>query len=450
LVGSRFHTVIVPGLTDAAFPAPPVGDVVLSDELVRGLNERLDARLESSRIGEDLERRRLAAIVGAAEHRLVMTFPRGQLVDGRALQPSPYLTEVVDALGRGRSSDAVWQMITDAEVNAVGTTRDPQRAVHAAEQRLSELDEERPEPERAAAIRELATAPMARGLLEAAQSRDRLRASLEAGTPMLDAHTGLVGREHLPDDAFERAWSSSALAALIEAPLVFLLQHVLGAWPARRFRRPSDPWDPKDATRLLRRAFEEAGCLGEEWPAALDASTTALIGDACESVAEHLHPILRAGVKRTASEWAEALSKVARVGVLADEVELAAGWRMRPETFALSAGGDLVVPWYWREQETAKTKPERVVAESIRALGLTRAGETVAAVRAVSPKYPWPRGADEPAQFARELLDAATERVSRGVWPSVDTDPKYGPRFSLVEEPAIPSDQFDQARGGDA
>jgi len=36
------------------------------------------------------------------------------------------------------------------------------------------------------------------------------------------------------------------------------------------------------------------------------------------------------------------------------------------------------------------------------------------------------------------------------VWPSVDTDPKYGPRFSLVEEPAIPSDQFDQARGGDA
>lgn len=433
LVGSRFHTVIVPGLTDTAFPAPPAADAILDDDLVHALNDQLNARLETSAIGEELERRRLAAIVGAADRQLVFTFPRRELIAGRALQPSPYLGEVAAALGGRRSREGWLALVERPDVDGVGTIADPAQAANPSELRLAHLAVE---PE--AAIDMLAAAPMSRGLLEAAVSRERLADELQAGTDArLDAHTGWVPPDLLPSDLFERSWSSHALARLVEAPALFFFRDVLGARSLRWFPRPLDPWSAKvnEAPRVVaEEAFGDAG----PWSQAREAAAQRWLSEHGDAKSPASQDMLRDGLRLASARWDGVLDRVHQRGRLEADaaVEESLPWKLRPEAFALDHDRALMA--LVRKREDCGQKLEKVLAPAIRALAATTAGWDIAAVRTVHPDSPNSKPAPDAVSQAFECLTAATEDLRQGWWPTRGRISKSSPPHALAADVDVP------------
>jgi len=447
LVGSRFHTVIVSGLTDTEFPAPPKGDTILSDDLVAALNAQFGARLESSVIGDDLERRRLAAIVGAAYQRLVFTIPRSQLMDGRELQPSPYLSELTAALGRGRGPDAVAAFTSDAKVNAVGTTVDPSEAVNEVEFELAQLSQD---PR--AAVSSLTARAMPRGLLAAAVARDRVRASLATEEPvLLDEHTGFIPPALIHDELFQIASSSRALRELIEEPMKYFFRRVLGAWPPRQFPTPTDPWSVKAAARLLSSAAESVDPNSARWSDGFDEALEVAKAAAAETIDADLHDVLAATLAATRTEWSAALETVQRVSSPAAEVarDDDLPWKLKPEPSLVDGDGAVIVPWLRTDKPpNKKTKLDEVIGPALRALALFRSGVDITTIRPVHPDRPQTDGRPEALEEVRQLLAAATDQLGRGLWPASEVEPRSAPCYLLTSEPAIDAERRASLRGG--
>lgn len=438
LVGSRFHTVIAPGLTDQAFPAPPVADPILDDDLVHALNEQLQARLESSDIGDDLERRRLAALVGAAEQRLVLTFPRSDLGKGRDLQPSPFLTEITAALGFGRTAEALHAFVRNADTNAVGTGLDPGRAVNAAEHRLSMIAKD---PELGIPL--LATSPSARGLLEAALSRDRLRAALSSGHAVeLDPHTGRISGQLLPDDFWDRTWSAWELRRLLDAPLDLFLKVVLQAYAPHRFPHPPDPWDARAAERAIRQAAEAALSAGAEWPEAWERELERQLAADAQSLEPEGIEILSQHRLHARDSWRVPLQAVVGGGVIEDGTPLhpSVPLKLRSTPFAIAGDGGLV--------SLAPRKPNvnpdtgALLEPAIQAMALGQAGLRVDTLRLAHPeRTSRPADAASAATAALELLQGAVERIRAGEWPHRSFEPRYAHPALLAEDPVFAGDE---------
>lgn len=90
LRGLVFDVVIVPGLTERVFPKKLTEDPILPDAARRRLGGNLE--LQQNRAGAERLALRLAA--GAARHRVLFSFPRVDLDQGRPRVPSFYALEV--------------------------------------------------------------------------------------------------------------------------------------------------------------------------------------------------------------------------------------------------------------------------------------------------------------------------------------------------------------------
>ncbi len=136
LRGRSLRLVVVPGLAERLFPPPVREDPLLSDEDREALGTTLALRKDRS----GRERLQLALAVGAAEERLVVSYPRTESETGRPRVPSLYALEVLRArdgalpdlarLGRDAARDGriAWP-----------APRDPADAIDEAEHDLAVL-----------------------------------------------------------------------------------------------------------------------------------------------------------------------------------------------------------------------------------------------------------------------------------------------------------------------
>ena len=93
LRGLEFGVVIVPGLVERVFPRKLVEDPILADAARRALSPALAT--QADRVGA--ERLALRLAVGAARQRVVFSYPRVDLDQGRPRVPSFYALEILRA-----------------------------------------------------------------------------------------------------------------------------------------------------------------------------------------------------------------------------------------------------------------------------------------------------------------------------------------------------------------
>ncbi|HVS13309.1 MAG TPA: PD-(D/E)XK nuclease family protein [Thermoanaerobaculia bacterium] len=138
LVGRSFEVVFVPALAEGIFPRPSSEDPLLLDraraELAAGLVDR-DERLRR-------ERMLLRVAVGAARSRLVVSYPRVDVAQGRSRVPSFYALDVLRAAdGRVPALGDLAKRAARASASRMGwpAPADPEEAIDAAEYDLALL-----------------------------------------------------------------------------------------------------------------------------------------------------------------------------------------------------------------------------------------------------------------------------------------------------------------------
>lgn len=105
LRGRRFHTVFLPGLAEGRFPRRPTEDPLLLDVHRRALTEALaTTELATRDLQVERERLLLRLAVGAADQRLVTSYPSLDSLQGRPKVPSFYALDLLRA-AEGRLPD---------------------------------------------------------------------------------------------------------------------------------------------------------------------------------------------------------------------------------------------------------------------------------------------------------------------------------------------------------
>jgi RecB family exonuclease len=98
--GLRFRAVVVPGLVERSFPAPPRQDPILLDAERESLAARAgpDVYLARKAARADEEKMLFALALAAGTERVTLTFPRLDVTSGRERIPSHYLIRLAEAL----------------------------------------------------------------------------------------------------------------------------------------------------------------------------------------------------------------------------------------------------------------------------------------------------------------------------------------------------------------
>jgi len=228
--GRAFELVFVTGLAERVFPPRIAEDALLPDSVRRALGPEL--WLTEERVAR--ERLLLRIAVGAANDRLVLSFPRFDLANGRPRVPSFYGLEVLqaidgslpafDELTRRASPGAAARMGFPAPVEA-------EQAIDDAEYDLAMLDRLMHAPEggaaRKGAARYLleANPHLARALRFRARRWELPRFSPADGFVAVDA----AGKALLlPHRLAARPYSASALAHFAACPYRFFLHAIVG------------------------------------------------------------------------------------------------------------------------------------------------------------------------------------------------------------------------------
>lgn len=432
LIGSRFHTVVVPGLTDQSFPASAVGDSILNDTLLSELREGLGCRLEGTEINDELEQRRLAAVVGAASHRLVFTWGKSDMLQGRALQPSPFLTEVVGALGWPRTQASVAAFQKDGATQATGVAMNPSEAVHEAEAVLAHAASRD-----ARAVMRLAAVPRTRRLLQSMVARDRAQAASDEGLAIeLDAHTGRIPPELLPTSLWTDPLRPGDLATLIESPIRFLLAHVLGIRRLRRFPTPPDPSDMdrlRDSVRWdLRNAFEA----GAPWRGEFESRIRERSEDGAEI--EDLSGALDA----VRDDWLEALNDVQPTTLPEGaQVHPELPWRLGATAVPVAGGHVVGLQSEKAPKLTRGLEPSHDWELAITGAALASSGSAVTSavlVRTSSRSQDMDLASANPVVLS--ALQQATERAQRGLFPLLELRASHRTHGLLVDDVGLPPD----------
>jgi RecB family exonuclease len=137
--GMAFDVVFVPGLAERLFPRKIAEDPILLD----GDRERLGADLATNRERVARERLALRIAVGAARERVVLSYPRLDLDEGRPRVPSFYALEALRAAeGRLPGFDELAKRAESLAETRVGwpAPSDPRDAIDEAEHDLALLD----------------------------------------------------------------------------------------------------------------------------------------------------------------------------------------------------------------------------------------------------------------------------------------------------------------------
>ncbi|MDA2923108.1 PD-(D/E)XK nuclease family protein [Acidobacteria bacterium AH-259-L09] len=134
-----FEIVFLPGLAEGIFPRKVFEDPLLLDEYRVVLSSELATRKDKL----EEERLLLHIAVGAASHRLVASYPRMDLVQGRARVPSLYALELLRA-AEGRLPDLkqIEKRAAETSSSRLGWPAPPEtnQAIDAAEFDLATLD----------------------------------------------------------------------------------------------------------------------------------------------------------------------------------------------------------------------------------------------------------------------------------------------------------------------
>lgn len=229
--GRSFDLVFVPGLAEGVFPRRSGEDALLLDERRRALGEA------GYRLAVDVDRTRreqllLRLAAGAAGRRLSVSYPRVDLVQGRARVPSLYALDLLRAAeGRLPDLDTLGRRAAAAGAAVVGwpAPADPEEAIDEAEFDLAMLQ------------------PLLGSGLSAAERRGRARFLLSSNEHLARALRararrwrrgwfpvdGLVdagdeAREYLSRHRIgKRSYSPTALQNFAACPYRFYLQAVL-------------------------------------------------------------------------------------------------------------------------------------------------------------------------------------------------------------------------------
>lgn len=243
--GRSFDLVFVPGLAEGVFPRRSGEDPLLLDEWRRGLAARGDA---GCRLPVDVDRTRreqllLRLAVGAADRRLDASYPRVDLVQGRARVPSLYALDLLRAAeGRLPDLETLGRRAAAGGAAVVGwpAPADPDVAIDEPEFDLALLRPllggAMPRAERRGRARFLLSSNehLARAL------RARARRWRRAWFPvdgLVDA--GDEAREYLSRHRISaRSYSPTALQNLAACPYRFFLKAILYLRPLDRLEQP--------------------------------------------------------------------------------------------------------------------------------------------------------------------------------------------------------------------
>ena len=310
LRGLDFDVVIVPGLTERVFPKKLTEDPILPDAARVLLGHNLE--LQHNRVATERLALRLAA--GAARSRVLFSFPRVDLDQGRPRVPSFYALEVLRAAeGRLPGFDELDKRAAGEQAARLGwpAPRDAADAIDDAEFDLAVLN-------RLAGQDEEATTGAAHYLLDANDHlaralRARARRWLKRWTPA----DGLVdpGPEvraaldkHRPDT---RSYSATALQHFAACPYRFLLYAIHRIQP-REEAEAIEVIDPLTRGALLHEVqFELLTRLRADGRlpvvrAALD-ETLGVMDETLEKIAEKWHDQLAPAIERV---WKDAIDAI--------------------------------------------------------------------------------------------------------------------------------------------
>jgi hypothetical protein len=423
LMGGEFDCVCVLGLTEGRFPAPTREDALLPDELLVALGAAIGRALPLSRSHDDLERRRFAAVVGAARSRLWLSIPGIDFETERPTLPSSLVLEALTAIlgRRARFKDLASPRVSiRAGSRARAHTDVPEDAVGALEHLVARL-----QVDPAGTLPVLASHVVARGVLQLHRSMTRVR---EAG---LDAWTGLVPPEVLRAPGLDGTpVDLRLLVDLLGEPGGFFFRHMLGAWRAPNLRPRRFPLDRPSLEELLvevatkthvrrgdpAKALADAVMARLEEGRALGAFDEAALGRA-RSVVVGVGGLL-------AREAAAYLRRAPEEGPLAIATGLP--WRLETLTGRPVRGEDgAVLVDVARSLERKKLKPLKDCPDlALSALALAQAGRPVGEVLVLTPQGG--RGTGSDADFVTPVLAslrAVTERALAGRFPVGETGP---------------------------
>ncbi len=310
LRGLDFDIVIVPGLTERVFPKKLTEDPILPDAARILLGHNLE--LQQNRVAAERLALRLAA--GAARHRVLFSFPRVDLDQGRPRVPSFYALEVLRAAeGRLPGFDELDKRAAGAQAARLGwpAPRDAGDAIDDAEFDLAVLN-------RLAGQDDEATTGAAHYLLDENQHlaralRARARRWLKRWTPA----DGLVDpgpevraalNKHRPD---ARSYSATALQHFAACPYRFLLYAIHRIQP-REEAEAIEVIDPLTRGALLHEVqFELLTRLRADGrlPVVREALDEALrvMDQTLEEVAEKWHDRLAPAIERV---WKDAIDAI--------------------------------------------------------------------------------------------------------------------------------------------
>ncbi len=226
LLGGSFDLVCVTGMTEERFPRKPGENPLLTDTMIECLVQQGGQLVGSDQMIE-VEKRRLGAIVAAADGYLWLSCPQIDMLEGTPRLPGSLLMGVLATLmGRRVRYAELGRLMQKEGSRSRPLAESPESALGAGEHLVVRAMESPQET-----LRVLASLPSARRLLMLHRSIDRLRTVPDA---VPDEWTGLVPNELLEED-FGGAVSLSIrkMARMVKNPSEFLLRDLL------KVRKPS-------------------------------------------------------------------------------------------------------------------------------------------------------------------------------------------------------------------
>jgi RecB family exonuclease len=252
-----FRAVAIVGLAERSFPSPPRPDPLLLDDERAKLNAAGPAPIPLRTRGADPEPLQFALAVSSAHERLLVTYPRKGVGDGRPQLPSSFFRAVAEAaVGKPVPVEQIDSLDRALFVKVLGTQIGPQHLDHS----LSEAERDR-------ALIETDPAVGAAALVAA---QPRVARAFAARTARWENRTltpfdGVLGDEAIAALAKDRpkdhSFSPSGLKQYAVCPHQFFLSSVL------RLREAEEPEDTirmsaMDRGTLIHRVLERF--LGEE------------------------------------------------------------------------------------------------------------------------------------------------------------------------------------------
>jgi ATP-dependent helicase/nuclease subunit B len=335
--GLVFDVVFVPGLAEKLFPQKVVEDPILPDRQ----RDAMAADLATNADRAALERLALRIAVGAAKDRVVLSYPRLDLEQGRPRTPSFYSLEVLRASeGELPGFDELARRADRIGAARIGwpAPRRSEDAIDHAEHDLALLDSllRRPEPETVGTARYLLSANVHLARALRFRARRWLRKWTEADglvSPAAQARAALAAHA-----LAARSYSPTGLQNFAACPYRFVLQAIHRLSP-REDPAPLEELDPLNRGSLIHEVQFEL------YTELRDAGLLPISPKNLETARAHLERVLDRVVARFRDELAPAIERVWADGIAGVRADLRE-WlrrasedpRWSPRFFELSFG----------------------------------------------------------------------------------------------------------------